>query len=383
MPTMSQRAPSWTSNCDVVIVGAGIVGALAALQFVRAGCQTAILEALEVASGATGHSTGLVLLGLAGDYVGAIARYGRELARELWCLTQEGQSRLADIAEELEVPLQRTGSLTLAANEEEARSLEESACLLREDSFEAWFEEGDPLNRGFYGVLHSPTDFTIDTAEFAQALLKLAAGSGRLTIHEGTEVQHVESYLNGVRIWAQRRTVFCKMCLLAVDGHAPLLNPRFANIVFAARGLSLVTEPLRTYTLNKPCLSHQGTIYCRQLPDRRLLLGAWQTHVPGKEGTGNVSCYPNPNTLQEKLARFLMQHFPEVYGRNAEHGWGMAGFTPDGLPIVGQLQELPGVYFTLGLGGRGLALAPVVADRAVDLALYGTDPGLLSVLRLE
>ena len=50
--------------CDVVIVGAGVVGAAVAAQLAQQGMSAAILEAQGVAGGATGRSTGIVLTGL-------------------------------------------------------------------------------------------------------------------------------------------------------------------------------------------------------------------------------------------------------------------------------------------------------------------------------
>ena len=52
------------------------------------------------------------------------------------------------------------------------------------------------------------------------------------------------------------------------------------------------------------------------------------------------------------------------------------------LPLVGVLPDLPRACFAVGLGGRGLAWAFVVAERLVELALHDADPGLFSAVRL-
>ena len=61
---------------------------------------------------------------------------------------------------------------------------------------------------------------------------------------------------------------------------------------------------------------------------------------------------------------------------------GVMGLAPDGLPLVGVLPDLPRAYFAVGLGGRGLAWAFVVAERLVELMLHDADPGLFSAVRL-
>ena len=157
--------------CDVVVVGAGLVGAAVAAGLSRAGFDTAVLEARSVASGATGRCAGMVLTGLAGHYSWAAAGYGRETAREVWALTVEGRERLIETAEQLVLPVERTGSLALAVDAAEVQALAESATLLEEDGFDVQFHPQDPIGRGFRGALRYPDDATVDAGKLTQALL--------------------------------------------------------------------------------------------------------------------------------------------------------------------------------------------------------------------
>jgi glycine/D-amino acid oxidase-like deaminating enzyme len=240
----------------------------------------------------------------------------------------------------------------------------------------------------------------------------------------------------GVRVWAHGRTVLCSAVLLAINGYAPLFSAYFADKVAPVRSLALVTPSLDAVVLKQPCSADYGYAYCRQLPDRRLLLGGWRrprSHPhpqPFPLGGGREQADPHPrpfplgggreedkedDVLQERLAGFASRHFPEVDvwsggSRGAsvsrspgEMGlapqtaglWssgsgevsvsrssGVMGLAPDGLPLVGVLPDLPRAYFAVGLGGRGLAWAFVVAERLVELMLHDTDPGLFSAVRL-
>ncbi|MBM3948907.1 MAG: FAD-binding oxidoreductase [SAR202 cluster bacterium] len=57
------------------------------------------------------------------------------------------------------------------------------------------------------------------------------------------------------------------------------------------------------------------------------------------------------------------------------------GCTPDFLPIVGRLPNEPEVYFTVGFSGHGHSLGLISGDRAINLMLHGTEPGILGVIR--
>ena len=392
--------------CDVVVVGAGLVGAAVATRLVREGFDTAVLEAQTVAGGATGRSAGMVLTGLMGHYNQAVSVYGRQRAQEIWALTVEGQRRLVEAAGRVGVPVERTGSLALAVEDAEVDALKESAQLLREDGFDAWFGPIDPLERGFRAALRQPNDVTMDPTALTRALL----AAGTVTVHERTEVYNLELEHDAVRVWAQGRTVLCDAVVLALNGYAPLFDGYFTDKVAPTRSLVFATGPLDAMVLQQPCCADYGYAYGWQWPDRRLLVGGHPHPRPFPLGGrresdprpqpfslgGGRESDPRPqpfslgggkedelgDVVWDGLARFAARYFPEVDVHGASRWSGMTGFTPDGLPLVGRLPDLPQVYFAVGLGGRGLAWAFVVAERLVELMLRDADPGILSATRL-
>ncbi|HEY73710.1 MAG: hypothetical protein DRJ03_25650 [Chloroflexi bacterium] len=376
MVTWMEQNQNRADGCDVVVVGAGLVGAAVAARLARAGFNTAVLDAQGVAGGATGRSAGMALTGLAGHYNWAVGAYGRQEARDVWALTIEGRERLIEAAGRLSVPIENTGSLALAIEDTEAHTLEESATLLQEDGFDVQFELGDPLGRGFRAALRHPADVTVDAGELTRSLLS----SEDVSVHERAEVYDLEPERDSVRVWAQGRNVLCSAVVLAVNGYASLLDPYFTDKVAPTRSLIFATEPLDGILLEQPCCADYGYEYCRQLPDRRLLLGGWRRPQPSGQqqdqepGLGDV--------MRDGLTRFASHYFPEVETRKADRWSGIMGFTPDGLPLVGRLPDLPQVYFAVGMGGRGLSWAFAIADRLMTLMLNDADPGILSAARL-
>src|SRR6476661_8072705 len=109
-----------TLDCDVAVIGAGIVGAYAALCLREAGQDVVLLEARHVAAGATGRNAGMVLTGLAAYYHEAIAHYGPAAAREIWDLTLANRARMFQLARQFGVPYEEGGSYLLALDATEA-----------------------------------------------------------------------------------------------------------------------------------------------------------------------------------------------------------------------------------------------------------------------
>ena len=368
---LTKREEKREDACDVLVIGGGLVGAAVATRLTREGFDTAILDARCVAGGATGSSAGMVLTGLAGHYNWAVSAYGRQRAQDVWASTVKGREQLAEAAESLGISLERRGSFALAVDDEEADALQESVELLREDGFEARFERSDPLGRGFRGLLHQPDDLTVNAAALTEALL----AAEDVMLHERTEVYKFESAGNDVRVLARGRTVLASAVVLAVNSYAPLSHAYFTDKIAPVRSLVYTTNSLEDTALEFPCTTNYGQSYFRILSHQRLLIGAWRNR--------DLSSPENEDREEDALAHLVSRHFPEVRVDDVQRESGVMGFTPDGLPLLGSLPDLPQVYFAVGFGGRGLAWAFTVAERLVDAMLHNADVGFLSAERLE
>jgi gamma-glutamylputrescine oxidase len=366
---LTKREQRRSDACDVVVVGAGLVGASVAVRLTREGFDTAILEARRITGGATGRSAGMVLAGLPAHYSWAASVYGRRRAYEVWALTTGGRDRLVEGARRLGVPVERTGSLALAVDEDEADMLWESAKLLREDGFDASFSLTDPLNRGFQGALHRPEDAMVDAAALTRALLD----ADDVVVHEGTEVYALEPTGDDIRIWAHGRTVLCSAVVLAVNGYAALVHPYLSECVAPVRCRAFAVEVADKPLHEQPCTFAHGTEFLRPLVDGRVLMGGWRQEQSS----------PDRGDPGDALEGFVSRHFPEVDLGGADRRTEVMGFTPDGLPLLGTVPGLPQVYFAVGFGGRGLSWALVAAERLVGAMLHNADLGLLSAERLE
>ena len=382
IPVWATQERNRADACDIVVVGGGLVGALTAARLAGEGFDTAVLEAQEVAAGATGCSAGFVVAGLPGHYNWMVATYGEEQARELWAMTAEGRDRLVDLAEKLMVPVERTGSLRLAVDDAEAQSLEESVVLLGEAGFRARFQPTDPLERGFRAVAYHGDDAIIDPVRLTKAVL----ADANVAAHPHTEVYSLQREDDGLRVWARGRNVLCDAVVLATNGYSPLFDTYFTGRVIPARGLSLVadsgpdTPSGSDVALDRPALADYGYEFCRRVSQRRLLLGGWRRPEAAMTSGGEEDDLEDQT--QKAVDAFAARYFPDVTIDRSNRSSGMLGLTEDGLPLIGSLPAMPRVYFGVGLGGRGLSWAPIVSQRLIELMLRDTDPGLLSADRI-
>ena len=135
-------------ECDVCVVGAGIVGLYLARLIAGQGRSVCVLEARHVAAGASGRNAGMVLTGTAYYYHDAIRIYGHDLARDVWRFSLHNREIARGLSHEMGTPWYETGSILLALNDTEAEDLERSAEDMLDDGIQANFSYKDPLKRG-------------------------------------------------------------------------------------------------------------------------------------------------------------------------------------------------------------------------------------------
>ena len=342
--------PLADARFDVAIVGGGIIGVATAhaLGEMRPGLRVAVLDSERLAHGASGRNAGFLLLGTHADYASAVDAYGRDAARRIWAFTAE------NLALALALPgsgAVRTGSLLAAGSDEEAARLVRSRDLLAEDGVESAWSAGDGFGtRGFAGTLHVPEGGAVDPVCLVRAL---AAASGA-EIHEHTRVERLHpeggavclDVAGGGRVRADR-------VLVATNARASDLVPHLAGVVRPVRAQMLATAPVAPF-LPAPVYSHDGFYYARQTSEGHVLVGgARHLHEAAEVGHGDATT----EALQADLEGYLAEHLPGAVGAPVVRRWaGTMGFSPDSLPLLGDVPGVPGAAYAAGFTGHGMGL---------------------------
>jgi gamma-glutamylputrescine oxidase len=364
-------------SSDVCVVGGGIVGATLARLLGEAGKSVVVLEAGTVGGGASGRNAGHCIGGMRNSYHHAIERFGHERARELRDFLLDSRALVRVWCDQYHVPYEANGSQYLGIDAAEADELRASARALLADGAEIEFSELDPYGRGFVGRLYQPGDLGLQPYLL---VTRLMAASGALVI-EDSAVRAIEQTGETVTLRSRLATVTCKQAILATNAYSRTLHPYFRDKVFPTRAQMYATAPsAEPRLLTMPTGTQDGFEYFRQLSDGRFLIGGYRDRFADEEvGYGDET---TPQ-LQAGLEGWVRERFPEVAKLAITHRWaGTMGFTPDALPLVGRLPDLPNVYFAVGFTGSGMSFGPATARAAAAYMLEGTHPGLLHVERL-
>jgi gamma-glutamylputrescine oxidase len=343
---------------DITIIGAGITGCSSALALARSGLSVRVHDARGIAEGASGRNGGFALRGAAARYDVARETYGAEAARELWQRTEAALDRLEALAGDA---FRRTGSLRLAAEEEERVEIRGEYEALRDDGIEAeWHDDLPHLRPDFRGAIFHPPDGAVQPARFARRLAAMAAEEG-VAFAEHQRVGSLDE-------------LEAEQVLIATDGSGRGLLPELDETLWPARGQVLATAPLEERLFECPHYARNGFDYWQQLEDRRIVLGGFRDFSILTEMTDEET---TTEPIQQALDAFLVEllgELPEV-----THRWaGIFGLTQDLLPLVGRVPARDGVWVAAGYSGHGNVLG-LMCGELVAAAMLGREDPLLEL----
>ncbi|MEU6455660.1 FAD-binding oxidoreductase [Streptomyces sp. NPDC047065] len=363
-------------TCDVVVVGAGMVGAACALYAAREGLDVIVVDRGHVAGGTTGAGEGNLLVsdkepGPELDLALLSARLWTELAGEL------GR----------EVEYEQKGGVVVATTPEALTGLETFAAGQRAAGVEAVSVPADRLPDleprlapGLAGAVHYPQDAQVMPALAAAHLLR--ASGARL--HTGRTVtgflRAPDGAVRGVR--TDRGALHAPAVVNAAGPWggevAALAGVRLP--VLPRRGYVLVTEPLPPRVRHKvyaadyvaDVASDSAALQTSPVVEGTaagpVLIGASRERV----GFDRSVSLPALRALAAGATRL----FPFLARVRAQRAYaGFRPYLPDHLPAVGADPRVPGLYHACGHEGAGIGLSTGTGHLIAGL-LSGARPAL-------
>jgi sarcosine oxidase subunit beta len=371
-------------KADVVVVGGGAVGTSTAYHLASRGKKVVLCEMRNIASGATGRCGGMVV-----HCYGRFLNIDKTDYRLLFTRTNTEIMKKYQEKFEIDFEFQQVGCLDIAIDEkefEDLRKLIEIQRSLGDNDIELLdkketIEVMPNLNPSMiFGSRLRRSDGNLNPFFLAraQALEAKKLGADILTQTEVHEIIINNNRVQGVRI--QSGFIESEYVVNATNGWASLLTDDIE--VIPVRELAMVTERL-------PQLPPQPF---EMLCYGDFAYGATQT----KSGNYNLGGpgparppdydYFDERIFADEVLRvmsYIAGIFPSLSEVSVIRSWvGTMAFTPDGMPSIGQMPGIEGLYIAVGYAAgmswaavSGKVIAECICEGRSSLPIERMDPG--------
>lgn len=360
-------------RADVLVIGAGITGALVAYRLTRAGASVVVVDKRDVASGSTAATTGLLQYETDTSLTELVARLGEDAAVRVWRLGLEAIDDIEQLCAETADPsgFARRPSLYLASSRRDGRRLQAEYDLRRRLGFDVeWFAPNDIEARyGFSapGAIYGPGNAEIDCYRFTHALLAAAAAAGA-RVYDRTEAANIVEDIDGVTVTTDRGPTIRATRMVWAAGYEAVeetqrrVGSRHSTWAFVSEPVdnfgawhdrALIWETARPY------------LYARTTDDGRVLVGGEDEPFSRRHDNDRL----RPKKTRRLHARFSKM-FPDIRLEAAYEWSGVFTTTSDGLPRIGEVPEHRHAWLALGYGGNGITFSAIAA-RLIEAAWRG------------
>jgi glycine/D-amino acid oxidase-like deaminating enzyme len=371
---------------DVVIIGAGIVGAACALSAAQAGLAVQVVDRGPIGGGTTGAGEGNLLVS---DKEPGPELELALLSHQIWRELGELPWRDGTVGQRIELDLK--GGLVVASSASSAEALRRLAQSQRDAGVVADEVAADDLAayephlvRGLAGGCRYPQDMQVQPILAAALLLRLARDAGAQVSTGESVVGMLRSgdRVTGVR--TERRDIAAGAVVNAAGtwaGEVAAMGGAYVPVA-PRRGFVLVTEPLPRAIRHKVYLADyvadvasdsadlQASPVVEGTPSGTVLIGATRERV-GFDRTWSRAAI-------RRLAADAVALFPFLAGVSALRAYrGFRPYCPDHLPVIGPDPRTPGLWHACGHEGAGIGLsaatgsliAQSIGGRRTDLDL--------------
>lgn len=363
-------------QCDVLVMGAGISGAMAACLFAEAGLDTVIVDRRGIAAGSTAASTALLQYEIDTPLLELAEHIGLARARQAYRVCRRVLDEIEQLIRRHSIAcdLRRTGSLYLAQHPSDAALFAAEVAARRSVGIEVELLEQRQLLDRFdidrIAALYSHAALELDPYRFTIGLLNSAMQRG-VRAYIGEVVPDRLGPRGQVLRGDAAAEIQCTHFVVATGYEAPECFESLRPLCRLKSTYALASAPIdRDEAWPQRVLIWESAdpyFYARQTPDNRVLVGG-EDEDTADPRRRDALIPRKTSQLIEKLEKLR----PGLW-LSPQFAWaGTFAETPDGLPLIGTLPRWPGTYFALGYGGNGITFSLVAAQIIRD-AILGRD----------
>jgi len=362
--------------CDVVVVGAGVSGALIAEALSEAGLKTVIVDRRGPAEGSTAASTAMLQYELDTPLTLMAARIGREKAERIWRRSRQSVDALRERTERLGLAVDGAtrGSIYLDGNVLDASGLALEVDARRRAGFEVELLKPAAVQER-YGIkgrhaLIGFGNYSADPRRLTAGYLNVALARGA-RLYSPVDICDIAPTGKGVTLVSARGPSIRARHVVMATGYEMMKGiPRKGNKIISSWSIATRPQPSAIWpTAAMIWEAADPYLYIRTTPRGEIICGGEDEEI-GDAALRDSKLADKAATLSRKLAALL----PGVDATPAYSWAGSFGDSPVGTPTIGRIPGMPNCYAAMGYGGNGITFSMMAAQMLRGLICGYGDP---------
>lgn len=368
------------TKASVVIIGGGIIGCATAYYLAKSGMNDVIvLEGSDnIGNGGSSRNGG------------GVRQSGRDV-RELPLVMYGIKNLWPTLSDELEVDCEyhQDGNLRLGKNEEHAKILTKLADNAKKVGLDVRMIDGDEVRQINPYLSHEvtvaswcPTDGHANPLTTTLGYYKMARRLG-VTFITGEPVKELRVIKGKIRQVITPNNVYEGESVLVAAGldSRQILSTVGIDIPMVKSLLEALVTEAQPHMFDQMLGTAEADFYGHQTKHGSFVFGG----SSGMERFNKDNGTPVTNSKTAPcICRGIMKYFPDLKNAKIVRTW--AGFMDasyDGVPSLGKIDEIDGLYIACAFHGHGFGIAPAASEQLSKLILNGTTDISLDEFRYD
>ena len=368
------------SNCaEVIIIGGGVIGCATAYYLAKEGTSVIVLEGSDhIGNGGSSRNGGGVRQSGRDPRELPLAMYG---IRNLW----------PHLSEELETDCEyhQDGNLRLGKTEKHREILEGLADRARACGLDVRMIDGDEVRRINPHLSHEvtvaswcPTDGHANPLTTTLGFYKMARrlGARFITGEPVTELRTVKGKIR--KVITPNNVYEGEQVLVAAGLHSrEILGTVGIDVPMDGSLLEALVTEAEAPMFDQMLGTADADFYGHQTKHGSFVFGGSSGLEPFYKDNGTPV---TSSRTAPCICRGIMKYFPELADAKIVRtlaGW--SDRSADGVPVLGAVDEIPGLYAACAFTGHGFGISPAVGDQLAKLIRTGSTDVDLSPLRYD
>lgn len=363
-------------KADVVVIGAGVIGCSIAYHLTRHKLGVILLERGDLASGSSGACDGMVFLQSKKPGIHL------ELAMESRRLFKDLEQRLP-----MSIEYKNTGGMVAVETADEMSAMEQYVTSQQEIGLDVHLLDAQQARRlepqladNLWGAAYSPLDGQVNPIALTLGFALGAKTHGAQLI-TGSAVRSIDTAggrVSAVQTDAVR--IETDVVVNAAGAHSPEIGSLLGLTIpiKPRRGQIIVTEACPP--LINHCMISAKYIVAKYNPEMAQSSGEGHSIEQTQNGNFLLGSTREFVGYDQRTTLFALHHIaaktasiiPALKQLHVIRAFaGLRPYTPDGLPILGPVDDVSGFFMASGHEGDGIALSPITGELIAQMIALG------------